>query len=64
MLWGIYLTDVHSFQIATVASNKTTSKKDIRYPELEEEALQFILDSCEASISKYNKFLQVKRFVL
>ncbi|RVX08151.1 hypothetical protein CK203_017758 [Vitis vinifera] len=47
-----------SFQIAAVASNKTTSKKDIRYPELEEQALQFILDSCEASISKYSKFLQ------
>lgn len=53
-----------SFQIAAVASNKTTSKKDIRYPELEEQALQFILDSCEASISKYSKFLQVKEFLL
>ncbi|XP_034701458.1 ribulose-1,5 bisphosphate carboxylase/oxygenase large subunit N-methyltransferase, chloroplastic [Vitis riparia] len=48
----------HFEEIAAVASNKTTSKKDIRYPELEEQALQFILDSCEASISKYSKFLQ------
>lgn len=45
-------------KMAAIASNKTGSKKDIRYPELDEEALQFILDSCEASISKYSKFLQ------
>jgi len=44
--------------MAAAASNKTTSKKDLRYPEIEEQALQFILDSCESSISKYNKFLQ------
>ncbi|CAI8606491.1 unnamed protein product [Vicia faba] len=31
---------------------------DLRYPEIEEQALQFILDSCESSISKYNKLLQ------
>ncbi|WJX33209.1 [histone H3]-lysine(4) N-trimethyltransferase [Trifolium repens] len=46
-------------EMAAAASNKTTSKKDFRYPEIEEEAFQFILDSCESSISKYNKFLQV-----
>ncbi|KAK3017273.1 hypothetical protein RJ639_007385 [Escallonia herrerae] len=45
-------------EMAAAASNKSTSKKDIRYPEIEEQALQFILDSCESSISKYNKFLQ------
>ncbi|XP_058219217.1 ribulose-1,5 bisphosphate carboxylase/oxygenase large subunit N-methyltransferase, chloroplastic isoform X1 [Rhododendron vialii] len=45
-------------EMAAVASNKTTSKKDIRYPEIEEQALQFILDSCESSISKYSKFIQ------
>lgn len=47
------------FQMAAAASNKTTSKKDIRYPEIEEQALQFILDCCESSISKYSKFIQV-----
>lgn len=46
--------------MAAAASNKTGFKKEIRYPELEEEALQFILDSCESRISKYKKFLQVK----
>lgn len=46
-------------QMAGAASNKTTSKKDIRYGEIEEDALQFLLDACEASISKYSKFLQV-----
>ncbi|XP_057955305.1 ribulose-1,5 bisphosphate carboxylase/oxygenase large subunit N-methyltransferase, chloroplastic isoform X3 [Malania oleifera] len=45
-------------EIAAAASNKATSKKDVRYPELEEKALQFILDNCESSISKYTKFLQ------
>ncbi|XP_059282647.1 ribulose-1,5 bisphosphate carboxylase/oxygenase large subunit N-methyltransferase, chloroplastic [Lycium ferocissimum] len=45
-------------EMAAAASNKTTSKKDIKYPEIEEEALQFILDSVESSISKYSKFLQ------
>lgn len=46
--------------MAAAASNKTSTKKDLRYPEIEEEALQFILDSCESSISKYNKFLKVR----
>lgn len=45
-------------EMAAAASNTTTSKKDLRYPEIEEAALQFILDSCESSISKYTKFLQ------
>ncbi|XP_010524627.1 PREDICTED: ribulose-1,5 bisphosphate carboxylase/oxygenase large subunit N-methyltransferase, chloroplastic [Tarenaya hassleriana] len=45
-------------EMAAAASNKSTTKKDIKFPEIEEEALQFILDSCEASISKYSKFLQ------
>ena len=46
--------------MAAAASNKNTTKKDLRYPEIEEQALQFILDSCESSISKYNRFLQVR----
>lgn len=46
-------------QLAAAASNKTTTKKDMRFPEIEEQALQYILDSCELSISKYSKFLQV-----
>ncbi|XP_052489540.1 ribulose-1,5 bisphosphate carboxylase/oxygenase large subunit N-methyltransferase, chloroplastic isoform X2 [Gossypium raimondii] len=46
-------------EIAAAASNKSTIKKDLRYPDIEEKALQFILDSCESSISKYSKFLQV-----
>ncbi|RDX88900.1 Ribulose-1,5 bisphosphate carboxylase/oxygenase large subunit N-methyltransferase, chloroplastic, partial [Mucuna pruriens] len=41
-------------EMAAAASSSTTSKKDLRYPEIEEQALQFILDSCESSISKYN----------
>ncbi|KAK8289371.1 hypothetical protein V6Z11_D07G185100 [Gossypium hirsutum] len=45
-------------EIAAAASNKSTIKKDLRYPDIEEKALQFILDSCESSISKYSKFLQ------
>lgn len=48
--------------MAAAASNKATSKKDIKYPEIEEDALQFILDSCESSISKYSKFLQVVNY--
>ncbi|XP_054798766.1 ribulose-1,5 bisphosphate carboxylase/oxygenase large subunit N-methyltransferase, chloroplastic [Prosopis cineraria] len=45
-------------EMAAAASNKTTVKKDLKYPEIEEQALQFVLDSCESSISKYKKFLQ------
>ncbi|ERN19223.1 ribulose-1,5 bisphosphate carboxylase/oxygenase large subunit N-methyltransferase, chloroplastic [Amborella trichopoda] len=44
-------------EMAAVASSKGTSKKNLKYPELEEQALQFILDCCESSISKYTKFL-------
>jgi hypothetical protein len=49
--------------MAAAASNKNTTKKYLRYPEIEEQALQFILDSCEFSISKYNKFLQVREYL-
>ncbi|XVF19541.1 hypothetical protein REPUB_Repub11eG0120400 [Reevesia pubescens] len=45
-------------EMAPAASNKSTTKKDLRYPEIEKKVLQFILDSCETSISKYSKFLQ------
>lgn len=45
--------------MAKAASNKTSTNKDLKYPEIEEEALQFILDSCETSISKYSRFLKV-----
>ncbi|KAI3509670.1 hypothetical protein L1887_25132 [Cichorium endivia] len=45
-------------EMAAAASNKNSNNKEIRYPELEEQAFQFILDSCESSISKYTKFLQ------
>lgn len=47
--------------MAAAASNKSNTKKDLQYPEIKEEVLQFILDSCEVSISKYNKFLQVRQ---
>ncbi|CAA7407149.1 unnamed protein product [Spirodela intermedia] len=43
---------------AAAASGESSFKKGISYQELEESVLQFILDSCESSISKYNKFLQ------
>lgn len=45
-------------EMAAAASNKATFKKDIKYPEIEEEALQFILDTCESSLSKYTRFIQ------
>lgn len=48
--------------MAAAAANKVASKKDTRYPEIEEDALQFILDAVEASISKYSNFLQVSIF--
>lgn len=60
ILYSLFQTSL--FQMAAAASNKTTTKKDLRYPEIEEQALQFILDSCESSISKYNKFLQVREY--
>jgi len=50
--------------MAAAASNKTTTNKKITYPDIEEQALQFIVDSCELSISKYTKFLQVREFLL
>ena len=49
--------------MAAAASNKTNVKKDMKYPEIEEQALQFVLDSCETSISKYSKFLQVTQLL-
>ncbi|XP_074285072.1 ribulose-1,5 bisphosphate carboxylase/oxygenase large subunit N-methyltransferase, chloroplastic [Silene latifolia] len=45
-------------EMASAASNETKAQKNLRYPELDEEALQFILDTCEATIAKYSKFLQ------
>ncbi|KAH9606652.1 hypothetical protein KSS87_013087 [Heliosperma pusillum] len=45
-------------EMASAASNETKAQKNLRYPELDEEALQFILDTCEVSIAKYSKFLQ------
>ncbi|KAI9176475.1 hypothetical protein LWI28_003297 [Acer negundo] len=48
-------------EMAVAASNKTDVKKDMKYPEIGEQALQFVLDSCETSISKYPKFLQSLR---
>ncbi|KAJ8637092.1 hypothetical protein MRB53_011359 [Persea americana] len=48
----------HFEEMAAAASSKTTIKKDIKFPEIEEQALQFTLDCCESSISKYNKFLE------
>jgi hypothetical protein len=45
-------------EMAKAASNKTSTKNDLKYPEIEEDALQFILDSCETSISKYSRFLK------
>lgn len=43
-------------ELASAASSK--SKSGPEYPELEEQTLQFILDYCESSISKYTKFLE------
>ncbi|CAH9072858.1 unnamed protein product [Cuscuta epithymum] len=46
-------------KMAAAASNQApSSKKDIKYSEIEEDALQLILDSCESGISNYSKFLQ------
>lgn len=45
-------------EMAAAASNKNTSKTGINYPELEEQVLQFLLDCCESSITKYTKFLE------
>ncbi|KAK9018012.1 hypothetical protein V6N11_001002 [Hibiscus sabdariffa] len=48
-------------EMAAAASNESTIKEDLRYSEIEEKALQFILDSWDSSISKYSKFLQMLR---
>ncbi|KAL3573051.1 hypothetical protein D5086_026955 [Populus alba] len=43
-------------EMAAAASNKTTTKKNITYPDIEEQALQFILDSCtEEKIEGYKE---------
>ncbi|EOX93542.1 Rubisco methyltransferase family protein, putative [Theobroma cacao] len=56
--WPLELMAYAYLAMAAAASNKSITKKDLRYPEIEEKARQFILDSCESSISKYSKFLQ------
>ncbi|KAK1269349.1 hypothetical protein QJS04_geneDACA006721 [Acorus gramineus] len=45
-------------EMAAAASSKMNTKKALKYPEIEEQALQFILDCCESSISKYTKILE------
>jgi hypothetical protein len=50
------------FQMAVAASNKNSSKPGFNYPELEEQALQFILDCCESNIAKYTKYIEVMSF--
>lgn len=45
--------------MAAAASDSNKFKTELKYPDLEEQTLQFILDSCESSISKYSKFLEV-----
>ncbi|GAA0143965.1 methyltransferase [Lithospermum erythrorhizon] len=45
-------------ELAAAASNKSRSKKEMRFPEIEEDAFQYVLDNCEASIAMYSKFLQ------
>lgn len=50
-------------EMAAAASNKTSSKKELRYPEIEEQALQFILDCCESSINKYTDFLEGRGYI-
>ena len=48
--------------MAVAASNKSSSKPGLSYPDLEEQALQFILDCCEPNIEKYTKYLEVMSF--
>jgi len=50
--------------MAVAASNKNSTKPGFNYPELEERALQFILDCCESNISKYSKYLEVTSFFM
>jgi len=50
-------------EMASAASNKTNTNKALNYPELEEQALQFILDCCESNIPKYTKFLERDGFL-
>ncbi|KAF6153813.1 hypothetical protein GIB67_001046 [Kingdonia uniflora] len=51
-------TMARQFEEMAVAASNNTSNKDLIYPEIEKEALQFMLDNCESSILKYTKFLQ------
>ncbi|EES07338.1 hypothetical protein BDA96_04G272300 [Sorghum bicolor] len=48
----------HFEEMAVAASNKSSSKPRLSYPDLEEQALQFILDCCEPNIAKYTKYLE------
>ncbi|XP_073011218.1 ribulose-1,5 bisphosphate carboxylase/oxygenase large subunit N-methyltransferase, chloroplastic [Typha latifolia] len=48
----------HFEEMAAAASNRSTAKRGIDYPELEEQTLQFISDCCESSISKYSKYIE------
>jgi hypothetical protein len=48
--------------MAVAASNKSSSMPGFNYPELEKQALQFILDCCESNIAKYTKFVEVISF--
>jgi len=48
--------------MAVAACNKSSSKPGLSYPDLEEQALQFILDCCEPNIEKYTKYLEVMSF--
>lgn len=48
----------HFEEMAVAASNKSSSKPGLSYPDLEEQALQFILDCCEPNIEKYTKYLE------
>ncbi|KAK1568713.1 hypothetical protein Q3G72_027812 [Acer saccharum] len=56
--WPLELMAYAYLAVNPLTSNKTIVKKDMKYPEIKEQALQFVLDSCETSISKYSKFLQ------
>ncbi|KAF3796637.1 Ribulose-1 bisphosphate carboxylase/oxygenase large subunit N-methyltransferase [Nymphaea thermarum] len=53
----------HFEEMAAAASGKTTSRKELKYPELEEQALQFILDCCESSITQYTKFIEESKSI-
>jgi len=66
IIWACHLLVITSaklsLQMAVAASNKSSSKPALSYPDLEEQALQFILDCCEPNIEKYTKYLEVMSF--